>query len=291
MVQGGECIKPNGEEIVKERDFFYKDMADFPILNEKDFVQTRKQMHSIAMVLGKFREILVKPAAKNENLWLKVTGDGFGIPPIEQYGDITISCNLKKLRIDIINPNILYTIDLEENSVQSIRNELIKILSELRIEFDGSRINFESEDKIELERVSSEPFLTQLVNYNGLLEEFWKSVGEGTKTGIKLWPHHFDNAFIWYSGKKINGAEQQIGIGVSNGDYELSLPYIYMVPWPVPGDINGIKLIRGKTLRTEGWTGVLLPYKAVEKEKTYDAQKELIGDFFNTTFEEIIMKF
>lgn len=69
-------------------------MSDFPILSETGYVNIRKQLHSIARVFGKFREVLVKPAVKNENLWLIVYENGFRIPLMEQYGKLEINANL-----------------------------------------------------------------------------------------------------------------------------------------------------------------------------------------------------
>lgn len=56
-----------------------------------------------------------------------------------------------------------------------------------------------------------------------------------------------------------------------------------------PG-IREIILTEGSSLHTEGWTAVILPYEAVEGERTYEAQKELISVFLNTTFEQLNKK-
>jgi hypothetical protein len=124
-----------------------------------------------------------------------------------------------------------------------------------------------------------------------MLETFWNSLKQGTKTQICLWPEHFDNAFIWYSGRKINGAEEQIGVGISNGDDELNMPYIYMTPWPIPLSIDNIELTEGAYLHTEGWTGFVLPYTSLESRKGYEPQRELINNFFISTFEKIETEF
>jgi hypothetical protein len=266
-------------------------MQNFPKLIERNFVKTREKLHSVAKIFGKFRENLVKPTAKNENLWLRVFDNGFQIPIMEQYGNLMIRCNLDKLRIEVVNPQTLYTIDLEDNSVFGIKDELIRILNELNIQFDKDRISFKADDKIEIDRDSSMAFLTQLVNYNGLLQGFWNSINNGSKTGICLWPEHFDNAFIWYSGRKVYGSDEQVGIGVSNGDAEMLLPYIYMNPWPVPEGIDEVELTEGAYLHSKGWIGFVLPYNPVVNKNGYEQQKELINNFFISTFEKISKRF
>lgn len=260
---------------------------DFPILDENDYTRIRKQLHSLARIIGRFREVLVKATVKNGNLWLNVYENGFRIPLMEQYGELEINVNLQKLRVEVVNPNIIYTVDIDGDSTSSIEVELVKILGELQIGIDESKISLGFEHDFDLDRESTGQFLTQMVNYNDLLKAFQKTIHEGTKTQICLWPHHFDNAFIWYSGNQINGIDGQIEIGVSNGDESSALPYIYMTPWPIPAGIGEIRLTDGASLHTEGWTGVILPYKTVEGERNYEAQKELISVFLNTTFEQL----
>jgi hypothetical protein len=266
-------------------------MQDFPKLIERNFVKTREKLHSVAKIFGKFRENLVKPTVKNENLWLRVFDNGFQIPIMEQYGNLMIRCNLDKLRIEVVNAQVIYTIDLEDNSVYGIKDELVRILNELNIQLDQDRISFKADDKIELERDSSIAFLNQLVNYNWLLQSFWDSIKTGSKTGICFWPEHFDNAFIWYSGRKANGFDRQIGIGVSNGDGEISFPYIYINPWPVLEGIDKVKLTEGAYMHSKGWIGFVLPYNPVVNKNGYEQQKELINNFFISTFEKISKKF
>src|SRR5437762_2772522 len=128
-------------------------MTEFPSLDESDFIKTRRKIHSIAKVIGKFREALVKPIAKNDNLWLKAGEKGF-----------------------------------------------------------------DSSIKYDISEQSAKDFLVQFANYNELLTDLHKKLNIGVKTQICLWPHHFDNAFKWFSGKKINEEDEYMGIGVSNGD-------------------------------------------------------------------------
>lgn len=195
------------------------------------------------------------------------------------------------MRIEVKDPKFVYTIDLEENTLHDEAEELLRILSELKIDFESTRIRLNADADIVIDRESSSHFLTQLGNFDGLLRSFWNSIHTGTKTGIYLWPEHFDNAFIWYSGRKVNGSDEQIGIGVSNGDDEILLSYIYMNPWPVPLDIDKIELAEGTYFHSQGWTGFVLPYDQVQGKNGYEQQKELINNFFISTFEKINNEF
>lgn len=76
-------------------------MQDFPKFDESDYRKTRRQIHSIAGILGKFREVLVEPIAKNDNLWLSVVDKGFCTPPMSKLCDLEIGFSLEELVIEI----------------------------------------------------------------------------------------------------------------------------------------------------------------------------------------------
>ena len=137
----------------------------------------------------------------------------------------------------------------------------------------------------------SADFLVELYNFHRLLKEFHSRIREGVKTQVCLWPHHFDNAFIWYSGKKVNDSEEQMGIGVSNGDEMYELPYIYMTFWPPLRTTNRLEIIDGAILHDSDWTGLILPYESIQSKTGIESQKKLIEDFFNTSFSSVKIGF
>ena len=95
-----------------------------------------------------------------------------------------------------------------------------------------------------------------------------------------MWPHHFDNAFKWFSGRKIDDGDEQMGIGISNGDDNYELPYIYMSFWPPLRKTNTLQIADGAVLHDTDWTGLMLPYESLMEKKTIDLQQKLIEDFF-----------
>ena len=106
-------------------------MNNFPILEESAFIKTRSQFHVIAEIIGKCREVLVKPIAKNDNLWLNVTEGGFGTPPIELYNELEIGCNPRELIVEIANNKDNYdSVVIAGKTPKEISEELLSILKD-----------------------------------------------------------------------------------------------------------------------------------------------------------------
>jgi hypothetical protein len=278
-------------------------MNIFPVFQKSSFIKTREQYHLIVQLIGKIRETLVKPIAKNDNLWLSVVDKGFCMPAIESLNELEVGCNIETMKVEVANSKDYKAIDLNGKSVGDISKELNKILNDFgvnaEIDFSAvirsksppSRGGAWEREILNLTNIDSKDFLIQLYNYHRLLKEFHSRIREGVKTQVCLWPHHFDNGFRWFSGRKINEQDEQMGIGVSNGDDSYSLPYIYMTFWPELRRTNKLEIIDGAILHDSGWTGMVLPYEPVSEMKTIDGQKKLIEDFFNITFESVKREF
>lgn len=268
-------------------------MQDFPVLDEHSFVKTREQFHSVAKVIGKLRETLVKPIAKNDNLYLTVAEQGFCTPPITQYDELEIGCNPEKMIIELGSASGKYaSINITGNTEQTLYNELTALLKtdfSVNAEIDSGSMN--SVTVINPGEQEAQDFLTQLINFNSLLRGFWKRITTGVRSQVCLWPHHFDNAFRWFSGKKIDDEDEQMGIGLSNGDETSSLPYIYMTFYPPLRKTNTLHIPEGAVLHDYGWTGLVLPYESIMEMKTIDKQSALINNFFDESFAAVTRGF
>lgn len=261
----------------------------FPKFKEENFIGTRKQIHSIAKVIGKFREKLVEPIAKNDNLWLTIVKQGFCTPPMGELNELEIGCNLEKMIIEIANVGGKYESFGVKNKTQSrISDELVLVLNDkFGIKTELGSPDFDNSNVIEISENDVIDFLAQFVNYSELLKSFHKSIQNGVKTNICLWPHHFDNAFKWFSGRKIDEHDEQIGIGVSNGDETYELPYVYMTLWPELRKTNTLEIPDGAILHDYGWSGLILPYESVLEKNTEQEQFSLINNFLEVSFKSI----
>jgi len=263
-------------------------MKSFPILDESSFIKTKMQIHSVAGVIGKFREILVQPIAKNDNLYLMAVEAGFCTPTINGLKELEIGCNLEKLIIEIANNENKYiSIQINGQSQNALCGAVLRALSsELGISANVEPDDFNSSEIIQINADSAGEFLIQFINYAELISAFWKRVN-GVKTQICLWPHHFDNAFKWFSGRKLDDADEFMNIGVSNGDSTYELPYIYVTFGPPLRKTNTLHIPEGAVLHDVEWTGLVLPYEAVTEKKTSGEQKSLIDNFFDTAFASV----
>ena len=60
--------------------------------------------------------------------------------------------------------------------------------------------------------------------------------------GLRCWPHHFDLAVVWFSGRKVPGQDpndpeysnEQMNFGFSTGDSGTPEPYFYATAYPAP---------------------------------------------------------
>lgn len=263
-------------------------MHPFPNFDESSYIKTRRRVHSIAKVIGKFRETLVQPIAKNDNLWLTVVEQSFCTPAMGDLNELEIGCNLEKLIVEIANGSGKYaSIGINGKTASSLSVELMSVLSnEFNISAQVDSTAFDDSKTFELTG-GAKDFLEQLTNFSSLLQSFHKSVQGGVKTQICLWPHHFDNAFKWFSGRKIGEEQEQIGVGISNGDETYELPYVYMSLWPELRKTNTMIIPEGATLHDHGWSGLLLPYEAILEKKTAEEQWAYIQNFFDEAFKGI----
>ena len=263
-------------------------MNEFPHLEESSFIKTRRQFHAIAQIIGKIRETLVKPIAKSDNLWLSITGGGFSMPAIEQYSELEIGCNPENLIVEIANNKKQYdSIVINGKSRKEVCDELLALIRKYGITAEIDLSEFESDRVFNIEEQDAKNFHTQFVNYNALLSDFHKRVKDGVKTQICLWPHHFDNSFKWFSGRKFDDGDEQMGIGVSNGDDTYELPYISMTLWPALRKTNTLEIPEGASLHDSDWTGMILPYDSIVEMKSAEEQKKLTDNFFDVSFASI----
>ncbi len=264
-------------------------MKDFPIFDESDFKKTRRQFHLIAELIGEYRKTLVKPIAKNDNLWLSIVESGFCTPPVNEHNELEIGCNPEKLIIEIVNNKNLYeSINIIGKTQSALDDELGNTLnSKFGVNTAVDSDNFNSSKIIDIPEKDAEDFSAQLINFNELIKAFHKGINVGVKSQICLWPHHFDNAFKWFSGRKIDDEDEQMGIGISNGDDNYELPYIYVSFSPPLRKTNTLLIAEGAVLHDTDWTGLMLPYESVIEKKTIDAQQKLIEDFFSTSFASV----
>jgi len=90
----------------------------------------------------------------------------------------------------------------------------------------------------------------------------------GRTSPVQLWPHHFDLALSWFSGRLVPGvdpadleqAEEQMTFGFSTGDEGLPEPYLYVTAYPWPETLPEAPLPAPGGWHAGAWQGALVRY-------------------------------
>jgi hypothetical protein len=92
---------------------------------------------------------------------------------------------------------------------------------------------------------------------------------------VQLWPHHFDLALLWFSGRLVPGqeaadeesADEQMNFGFSTGDEGIANPYFYATAYPWPEGMAEGVLPAGASWNEQGWRGALLMYDVLVEQE------------------------
>ncbi|MES9848248.1 MAG: DUF5996 family protein [Candidatus Thiodiazotropha sp.] len=113
----------------------------------------------------------------------------------------------------------------------------------------------------------------QAINWvDGAFKAFKGGLREETSP-VQLFPHHFDLALNWFSGRLTPGvdpadaehADEQMNFGFVTGDESIPDAYFYVTAHPEPADWMELELKHGAYWHTDGWVGAVLPYAELLK--------------------------
>jgi hypothetical protein len=120
-----------------------------------------------------------------------------------------------------------------------------------------------------------------LMQLDILFKQFSGELRRGAGT-VRLWPHHFDLAVFWLSGRCVPGedcadednADERMNFGFSTGDDSIAEPYLYATAYPLPPELPHAELPAGVRWHTAGWQGAVLLY--AELVSVADAQERVL---------------
>lgn len=177
--------------------------------------------------------------------------------------------NTKEAKIDLFSGIFLYfnnedtiKIDLTSENVKDINNffkfnfgiTLNKEITNLNNEELKNYFNFISKANLSLE-----------IFRMRLNKKF---------TFVHLWPHGFDLSVEWFTGL----ADQQVGVGISPGEENIVLPYLYVNPYPFNPKIKEQKLPLGEWY-DKSWKGIKVDWNEI----SYKNEKE-VADIITELF-------
>jgi hypothetical protein len=178
-------------------------------------------------------------------------------------------------------------IPLHGQAVSAFRDEVLETLLALGVSVNCDKGQYNDATPGTYDRNAVFTFWQNLIQIDNVLKEFSHNFIEETSP-VQFWPHHFDLAVVWFSGRKVPGqdpsnpewANEQMNFGFSTGDDSIPEPYFYATAYPEPAGWKESVLPAGAFWRSAGWSGAALPYqRLVEAEDG----RSLLLDFLNTT--------
>lgn len=244
----------------------------FPSLSLADWQPTRDTISGYAQVLGKVRRALAPPQKHWWHVSLHVAATALTTTPIAA-GDVTFEMllNFKRHELLIITSRgERNSIPLQGQSVAAFSTETVDALAELGIkaEVDGSLFADDSAGAYDEAAVAR--FWQALTQIDAVLKGF-KASFRGESSPVQLWPHHFDLALLWFSGRLVPDqdpgdpeyADEQMNFGFSTGDTTIADPYFYATAYPAPAGLTDQPLPADAYWHSEGFTGAVMMYETL----------------------------
>lgn len=248
---------------------------NFPDLNIEDFNKTRDSLHLYSKVLGNIRAAYTPPIKHHWHISLRTWAQGFTTTPVptQSGSSFQLFQNLLRHKIEIATNSGKYAeVDIVGQSQQDLAKKIIAELSKSKVDISIDTNRLRDEELFYSPEISKAVFNAfSLVDM--VFKEFRSNLAEECSP-VQIWPHHFDIAFNWFSGRKITGEDpndleassEQIGYGFISGDSSIPEPYFYVLPYPEV-DLKDTEFLHNGFHYTESWNGVLLKYKSLLKAK------------------------
>lgn len=244
----------------------------FPVLSLDGWRETRDTLAGYSKVLGKIRRALTPPQKHWWHASLRVSATGVTTTPVWADGrmfEVMLDLTAHQCRVTTSDGR-QHSLPLQGQSAADFCRELQLALDALvlPVALDQSVCADTTPDLYAADSVKR--YWQALSRIDGVFKRFRHGFQEESSP-VQLWPHHFDLALLWLSGRLVPGqdpddpeyADEQMNFGFSTGDEEIADPYFYATAYPMPGAFPRAPLPDGAHWHTVGWTGAILPYAAL----------------------------
>lgn len=259
----------------------------FPPLPLVMWQPTRDTVQGYAQVLGKIRGALAPPQKHWWHVSLRIWARGLTTTPLPA-GDRVV-----ELSLDVIDHTLrLYSsqgdaarVALRGQSTAVFYDEVTAVLADWGVRPAVDRAAF-SESVGHYEATAVARFWSALVPIDAIFKEF-KAGFRGESSPVQLWPHHFDLALLWLSGRRVPDqnpndpeyADEQMNFGFVTGDATIPEPYFYATAYPSPAGFTAATLPEGAYWHRGRWEGAILPYVELVRAAR---PKEMLLTFLQT---------
>jgi hypothetical protein len=240
----------------------------FPPLPLQEWQATRDTIQGYTQVVGKIRRAMTPYQRHWHHINLRTAGLGLTTTPI-RAGNIAY-----EMLLDFTGHQLVIStskgdwaeVDMDGQSAQEFCDDTVRALEEIGIGVEIDSEQFSDRDGT-YDPDMVEDCWQALSQIDLVLKEFLG--GLSARTGpVALWPHHFDLAGLWFSGRRVPGAdpedegsaEEQMNFGFSTGDGGIPDAYFYATAYPWPEGLEEIPLPAGARRQMSGWKGFVMMY-------------------------------
>ena len=233
-------------------------------------------------------------APKQKHWWhisLRVGATGLTTTPIPANGfvfEITLDFMLHRLLIETSKGDVR-EFPLMGQSAADFCTKLIDELGILGITPDIDHTLFQDETLGTYDETAVFTMWQAFTQIDAVFKAFKGSI-RGETSPMQLWPHHFDMAMLWITGRLIDGqdpeneeyADEQVNFGFSTGDNTIPDAYFYATVYPMPDDLTERPLPDPAYWHTRGFNGAILMYETLVDA---DDPSATLTQFLNATRE------
>lgn len=230
---------------------------------------TRDALHDYARLAGAIRAGLAPRQRHDWHLTLSCAASGLTttLIPADGLGFEVLIDLIQHRWIVTTSSGEQWSTRLRGQSAADLGDETLTFLADLDIRPEIDTEPLERAEPHEFDPLAAERFWQVMVEVDAVLKRF-KAGLPGEAGPVHLFPHHFDLALQWFSGRRIaapDGPEgqlvdEQVGFGFATGDESFGDAYFYAAPYPLPPGLLNAPPPEGGRWVTTGFAGALLPY-------------------------------
>ncbi len=245
---------------------------NFPALSLAEITPTLDTLHIYSRLVGKIRQTLLPQQKHWYHASLFATATGLTTGPIwadDKIFEVLLDLTRHHL---IISTHHGYQCHrpLSGQSPARFYDETLAALKALGIEAAIGRDLFAETAASTYNKAHVEAYWRALSQIDAVFRRFKGELRQETSP-VQLWPHHFDLALLWFSGRLVPGqepanaeyADEQMNFGFAPGDDGIPEPYFYITAYPLPDGLANTQLPHGAYWHTATFTGAVLPYRAL----------------------------
>lgn len=263
----------------------------FADLSLSTWKETRDTLHGYSRLLGAIRHGSSPRQRQWAHVTLQVVPEGLITTPMP-FDRGTFG-----LRLDLIHHQLRVltsagqTLDLPLNgqSLASFYSEVVAILKSLGVPCDLEADQFSDDSPGVWDREAIGRYRRALAEIDAGFKAF-KGEHRQETSPVQLFPHHFDLALSWFSGRRVpdqdpeneEWSDEQMTFGFVTGDESIPEPYLYATAYPEPDGFVGSTLPEEAHWNESGFSGAVLPYAALEEA---NHPRQLLSEFLRQAYE------